>query len=134
MRNVFEFIRRNWIRFVVALALGLLVLLANLIIQTGNGSWSHLVFYVDGTFIGGAVLILFSLLVVVNIFGAFDIFSYMFARKRLEDGRKEDLYEYSTRKKEQRSKHKLVFLPYLSVGMSFLLISLILYFILKIKA
>lgn len=92
-------------------------------------SWTVIIGYCNGFFIAAFTLISIGLLAVLNLFGAFDIFSFYPGRKKKEDGTKESLYDYSTRKKEERGKFKLVFVPYISLGSVYLLVSLVLYFL-----
>lgn len=99
-----------------------IVLLYNLIHQ----NWGRLFYYIDGFFIAGASLICFGGLSFVNYQGGFDVFSYLFAKKKTVGG-KISLYDYSVMKKEKRMKNKWVFLPYLIVGFCFLSVALILY-------
>jgi len=91
------------------------------------GSWDSKMSYLNGSFISAATLISLSLLSVLTQFGTFNIFTFYFGRKVKENGHKEDLYEYSERKKESRKKYNFVFIPYLFFGLVFLIISLALY-------
>ena len=122
---IYYFFKNNWIRFLVAFLLGVVPVI---VYQAVNNTWTLPLGYCNGLFVSAFLLISISVLVVLNLFGAFDIFSFYINRKRTEEGRKEDLYEYSTRKKEERLKAKLVFLPYLIVGLLYLIASLIIYF------
>lgn len=129
MRNVLEFIQKNWIRFVVSLAIGLAISIIYMSVNTYLGSWKDIMFYCNATFIASFLLFAIGVLTLLNNFGGFDIFSFLIMRKPYNEARKENLYEYSERKKEERKKYKLVFLPYLIVCSLFLIASLILYFI-----
>lgn len=109
------------IRYVIALVVcG--ALSAAFIISKGN----YLMSYIDGFSAAGAVSILFGALVLVTNLGAFDMFSYSFAimRKANREFYK-DLYQYSQIKKEKRSKHFFTFVPYMVVGLLFIIIALI---------
>ncbi len=90
-----------------------------------NHSWQSVLGYCDGLFISGFSLVCFGCLSLINRLGGLEIFSYLFARKTTTTG-KEDLYTYSTRKKEERSKKGKVYLPYFIIGGIILLISMIL--------
>lgn len=126
MHKVFYFIAENWLRFLIGFLLGAtMIVVYNLI----NGSWDQPVGYCNGAFIGAFLLISIGALSVLNFFGAFDIFSFYALRKKKENGAKEDLYEYSTRKKDERSKHKLAFIPYIFWGFVLFCVSLVFYFL-----
>ena len=126
MQKILGFFAEYWVRFVVSLFIGLTVyVVSNAIFNT----WSLTIAHCNSCFIAGFVLVGISALAALNLFGAFDIFSFYFNRKKKENGDKEVLYDYSTRKKQERLKVKLAFLPYLLVGSLFLIASLILYFL-----
>jgi len=90
-----------------------------------NASWQSVIGYCNGLFISGFSLVCFGCLSIINRFGGFEIFSYLFARKNTATG-KEDLYTYSTRKRDERYKKGKVYLPYFIIGGIILLISMIL--------
>ena len=80
--------------------------------------------------LGGAVVALFGLLVLVVNLGALDTFGYGFNKMFSRDGgRYQDLVEYETVKKAKRSTKKFIFMPYLLVGLFFILVAGILYII-----
>ena len=81
--------------------------------------------YRDGATIGGFALIFFGLLLVLNHFGAFDIFNYFFQRKKKEDGSKEIYSEFVERKRIEKGRLNLSFLPYLIIGCLYILFSVI---------
>ena len=126
MHKILDFFVKHWVRFLISLVIGLIIGVVYLLISKG---WTLVIAYCNATFIAGFVLFAISVLVVLNLFGAFDIFSFFFMRKKVESGAKENLYDYSTRKKEERNKFKLVFMPYLVVATLFLIVSLILFFL-----
>ena len=99
----------------------------NLVLQstTDVNIWAMLSSYRDGATIGGFALFFFGLLLILSHFGAFDIFSFMFARKKKEDGSKEIYSEYVERKRMEKGHLNLFFLPYLIVGSLYLLFSVI---------
>ena len=126
MLKILSFFAENWVRFLVSILIGLGLMAA----YNGiSNTWTLIIGYCNGSFIAAFTLISISILIVLNLFGAFDIFSFYFRRKTNEEGKKEALYEYAARKKEERWKYKMVFLPYLVVGGLFLIASLILYFL-----
>ena len=123
---VLLFFKRHWIKFLVCILLGVgLMSLYN----TSAGRWDLIGSYSNGCFVAGAVLVLLGLLSVVTNFGAFNLASFYFNRKRIEEGgRKENYAEYTNRKEEERASYRLGFLPYMIVGVVYIAVSLILYF------
>jgi len=77
--------------------------------------------YVDALSVAGAVVLLLGLLGLVAHAGAFDIFGYSFSTfgKR----RYNDLYAFSNAKREKRGKSGWTFVPWIAVGIAFLLAS-----------
>lgn len=111
----------NWVRFLVSF----LIISACVVTYCAvNGGWTELIAYSNGLFIGGASAVLISALSVCSMFGAFDFVSYFAFRKRKENG-VEDYYEYSSRKRNEKMRNKLSFLPYLVFGLMSLLASII---------
>ena len=90
------------------------------------GRWNELINYINGSFVGGFVLIGVGGLSWCASVGAYDMFSYMFT-KRGPNGYKPTLYDYSQAKREKCKQNKLSFLPYIVVGAVFVIISLILF-------
>ncbi|MCQ2771925.1 MAG: DUF3899 domain-containing protein [Bacilli bacterium] len=121
-QTITNFFKYNWFRFLLAIALAAACLITYCVTYS---DWVSPIVYVNGLFIGGALCIGVSLMSVVLLFGFLDIFSYYFNRKTTENG-KEDLYEYSERKKSLRMKNPLNFLPYLFIGVVAIIISVIL--------
>ncbi len=103
--------RDNWYHFLIAF----LMCAAILIVDCALYGWTALINYANGLFIGGAVSILIGLLFVVTLFGGTDIFTFYLLRERTASG-KEDLYQYSKRKKTQRMKNPYSFVPYIIIG------------------
>lgn len=99
-----RFFKDYWVRFVVAVSIGITLFVVYLAAYSSAQSWVNIIFYCNATFLSGAVLFLFSLLTVLNYFGGFDIFSFYFMRKPHDDNRKENFYEYCERKKGERKK------------------------------
>ena len=133
MNKIGLFFKRNWIRFVVSLGIGLGLLAIYLVSYQNSDSvnvWTRPEYYRDGLFIAGMVVVFVGGLAIVSNFGIFDIFSYYPGRKKKEDGKKENFGDYVERKKAERSSDRnLFFLPYFIVGTLFLGASLILYFV-----
>ena len=102
--------------FLINVGLTLLVLLAR--------GFDLKIYYVDAFSVAGAVSILLGLFTWVVRAGMFDTVGYGFST--LLDHRKyRDLYEYSSRKKEKRSRRGGFFLPLFVMGLGFLGISLL---------
>lgn len=108
----------SWKRYAAALAFNMAVTLLVLYVR-GSGLRIH---YVDAFSVAGSVSILLGLLMWVASAGAFDTIGYGFSTLRSER-RYKDLYEYSIRKKEKRSRRGKPFLPIIVVGIVFLVIS-----------
>ena len=89
-----------------------------------RNTWNYIMYYSNGLFIGGFVMVSVGLLVLLNNFGAYDIWSYVFTRKRKKEGI--TLAEYSEIKAEARKKSRYTFVPFVTVGLFFILISAIL--------
>jgi len=104
-----------------------------MIYNSVNKTWAQLFGYCNGFFISGGSLLCIGVLVFCSNQGAFDIFSYLVRRKKLDSGAHEDLYQYSTRKKEERSKTSDSFVPYLFIGGIYLVIAVILNIIYAVK-
>ena len=126
MQKILGFFAEYWVRLIVSFFIGIVIYV---VYNSIKNSWIMLIEHCNACFIAGFVLVGISALAALNLFGAFDIFSFYFNRKKKENGDKEVLYDYSTRKKQERLKVKLAFLPYLLVGSLFLIASLILYFL-----
>ena len=125
MKKICEFLVDHWVRFLISFFIGVFSMLIYIAVKNG---WQSGINYVDGTFMSAAILIGIAALATLSLFGAFDIFSYFFGRKKKEDGKKEVLYEYAERKRLERGKQKLIFIPYLTFGVLFLVVSVILRF------
>ena len=128
MLKIGLFFKENWIRFLASLGVGLVLMTVyNVVLQSTNdvNAWVMLSSYRDGATIAGFSLIFFGLLLILGHFGAFDIFNFYFRRKKKEDGSKENYGEYVERKKMEKGRLNLYFLPYLIVGALFLLFSVI---------
>ncbi len=108
----------SWKRYIAALVLNIALTLLVLLIR----GFELKIYYVDAFSVAGAVSILLGLLFWITAAGAFDTIGYGFST--LSSNRKyKDLYEYTVGKKEKRSRQNRTFLPYIVVGVVFLLIS-----------
>lgn len=114
------------IRYIVSFVLSTCITVAYLF----STNFKILKCYADGMLAGGAFSVLFGLLVLVIYLGAFDTFAYGFKRIfNRTNGKYNDLVEYENVMKEKRSKNKFIFVPYLVVGVLFILVSIILFII-----
>ena len=118
-----ENLKKYYLKYIAGLIIGIGILCINNIIKE---KWDLIMYYVDGSFIAGMTLICVGGLSVCSYFGAYDVFAYMFT-KRLPDGTKPSLYEFSEERKDNRKKIKGKFIPYFVMGGVFLAIALILY-------
>lgn len=107
----------SWKRYIAAFVLNIVLTLLVLFLR----GFELKIYYVDAFSVAGAVSILLGLLFWITAAGAFDAIGYGFST--LGSRRDKDLYEYTVRKKEKRSRQKGAFLPYIVVGVLFLLIS-----------
>ena len=108
----------SWKRYIAALVLNIGLTLLVLFLR----GFELKIYYVDAFSVAGAVSILLGLLFWITAAGAFDTIGYGFSTLS-SNRRYKDLYEYTVRKKEKRSRQKGPFLPYIVVGVAFLLIS-----------
>ncbi len=82
--------------------------------------------YVDAFTISGAVTFLIGMLMLVWYYGAFDTFGYAFTNIFRDPGKRyKSLYDYCEIKTEKRQKGGYVFMPFIAVGLAFLLIGLL---------
>lgn len=82
--------------------------------------------YFDALTVSGAVTFLIGLLMLAWYFGAFDTFGFAFTNIFREPGQRyKSLYDYSEIKKEKRVKGGYVFIPFITVGLAFFLIGLL---------
>ena len=134
MNKISEFFAKNWLRMVISLGIGIaIVCLYNISYQNADkvNTWIDPVYYRDGTFLAGMIVVFIGGLAIVANFGIFDMFAFYFRRKKRENGKKENYGEYVERRNVERSSRKdLFFLSYFIVGALFLITSVILYFVL----
>lgn len=93
-----------------------------------NGYWTLPFLYCDGAFIAGGSLVCIAGLSLCTNLGAFDIFTFMGAKKRTVSG-KVTFYDYSEKKKEQRKVKRFNWVPYLIAGIIFIIFSLCMMFV-----
>ena len=151
MQKIKEFLRKNWLRMLIAFLVGIaLMALYNVLQQfmTSSGSsvdtegltpeqiaelnnqnkifpWNKLEYYRDGSFIAGMILLFVGGLAIVGKMGIFDIFSYYPGRKKKENGYKENYGEYVERKRYERSTRHMYYLSYFYISALFLVFSII---------
>lgn len=80
--------------------------------------------YIEAFSVAGAISVLFGMLLWVSSAGAFNMFGYAFSYFRA-NRRYKDLYEYTVAKQEKVAKQPKVYVPYIVVGLVFLMISYI---------
>ena len=107
------------IKYVVLVILGLLIFLANLLF---NG-FDYYTFYVGGVQIAGLSIILMGGLSMLGYYGAFDFWGYTFSKK-MEDGRRIPISEYTEQKRVKRHNKNIPFTPYFLVGVIYLITSM----------
>lgn len=106
--------KRYTAAFLINVGLTLLVLFAR--------GFDLKIYYVDAFSVAGAVSILLGLFTWVVRAGMFDTVGYGFSTLR-DHGKYRDFYEYSSGKKEKRSRRGGFTLPLLVIGLGFLGIS-----------
>ena len=109
---------RSWKRYAAALVMNIAVTLVVLFVR----GFELKIYYVDAFSVAGGVSILLGLLMWIADAGAFDTISYGFSALSAQRKYK-DLYEYSMKKKETRSRRRGHFLSFVIVGFGFLGIS-----------
>ncbi|MCR4621303.1 MAG: DUF3899 domain-containing protein [Clostridiales bacterium] len=114
--------RHHWGHYLAAALIGAAVALAVLF----QSSFSELFSYYSALTTAGAVCILLGLLFCVSYNGTFDVFGYAFAQ--FGSHRYENLLDYSRIKAEKRSKRGWTFMPWISVGVVFTALGLLLRF------
>lgn len=117
-----EKIKAPWYKYLILFLIGLLFMLIK--VATSN-AWHLILFYMDGAYIGGAILILLGAMSIVTNQGAFNMFSYL-GSKLGKDGRKLTYGEYVALKAEQRTSKRWYFFPYFLMGAIYLIIGTIL--------
>ena len=117
-----SYLRNHWIKILVCFLIGTIAMVIALAAKNG---WTSMTAYSDACFIAAAILLGVGVLAIVNNFGGFDLFQYYFRRHRTEEG-PEDFGTYVTRKGEERVKLRWGFLPYIVIGIAYLIPSIVL--------
>ena len=120
---VANFFKAFWIRIVIGVVLALALYFTYLGIKNG---WNMIALQCDACFMGGLVTFGVGGLCLVLNLGGFDIFTYLPGRRKQMNGIKEDMYAYSKRKKEERSRNTFAFLAYFIAATPFLLAAVVL--------
>lgn len=105
-------IKQYWKKYILCLVYGIVIMVINNTIQS---CWDKMVVYANGAFIAGGSLLCYGGLSLCSLFGAYDIFSYMGAKKG-PNGVKPSFYDYTLMKNERRKEKKYAFLPYFITG------------------
>lgn len=113
------------IKYIVSLVVSLLLMVLYCAIRN---TWSSPMMYSNGLFIGGFTMVSVGLLNLLNNFGAYDMWAYVFTRKRKKEGI--TLAEYSEIKAEERKKTRFSFVPFVTVGLFAIIVSAIILIIL----
>lgn len=114
----------SWLRYLLSFLFTVLVIVTYNITK----GWDKMIYYIDALFIAGFALICISGLSIVNYFGAFDIFTHLFAKPN-ENNKKPSFYEYSLEKSASRKEHRFNFVPYAVIGFLSIILSIILFYI-----
>ncbi len=118
---MFAKIKSPWYKYLILTIVGILLIIISV---ATHDAWTIYIYYTDGFLLAGVVLILLGGLSFVTSQGAFDIFSYL-GTKRSNNGKKLTLAEYSEVMREERQNKGYVFMPYILVGISFLVVGII---------
>jgi len=105
------------------IALGINVFFTLLVLFI-NG-FDYLIYYVNALGVAGGVSFFFGVLLWLSSAGAFTTFGYAFSYFRAERKYK-DLYEYTQAKEKKVARQNKIQIPYILVGLVFLMASLIL--------
>ena len=116
----FHSLKKYCILFVVACILVLIGLLLN--------GFEYAIYYVNSFFVAGFSMVCFGGLSIINYFGGYDFMSYAFS-KRNPDGTKIQYSTYIENKESKRKVKNLPFGPYFVVGIIFIIISLVIYWV-----
>ena len=129
-----RFLKKQWLRILICfLVVASCIVVYNIFNSYENqdtgvsfNAWKSPIAYSNALFIGGLTTIGIGGLSLVSKAGGFDIYSYMVAAKRKENGKKETLYDYSERMSVKRKKRKFEWAIYFSFGILEVIISLLL--------
>lgn len=108
----------SWKRYAAALLVNVGLTILVLLLR----GFDLKIYYVDAFSVAGGVSILLGMFSCVVRAGAFDTIGYGFSTLR-SDRRDKDLYEYTNRKREQRSRQGRGYLSFFVIGLVFLGIS-----------
>lgn len=121
MKKILAHLSNNCKSYIVAFVISFLICLAYLLYVGFN----QYIFYVNATAFAGLILFFISLLLLVGNLGAFDIFTYSFIK--VTNRKKYDsMADFIEDKSVTRAKNKYFFVPFLSVSLFFILISILL--------
>ena len=112
--------RHSWKQYAAAAVMAVLIALL-LLLRDG---FSLRISYYNALSTAGAATLFMGLLLMTAYFGIFDVFGYSFSTLR-KQRRYKDLYEYGEAKREKRRHGDLFFLPWIIVGVAFLLSGLL---------
>ena len=115
------------IRYIVSLGIMVTFVVLYRIIQRDFfiSTYSKLVYYSNAFFLAGLIVLCTGLFVLVDIFGGFNIFRYMFVRKNV-NGTKKTLQDYNLEREEKTKFKHFIYIPYLVVATIGLIISVLL--------
>ena len=120
-----NFFKEYGIKLIVNFFSAIAIIVIYLAINYQSHSFTSLLFYTNGFFSSGFIFICFAGLSLVNNMGGFDIFTYSFSYV-FSKTHNTNLREYSENKDLTRSKKKKNYLPYLVIGILFVIIGVIL--------
>ncbi len=122
MKFIKKLFINSWIRYLVSFVIGLIIA----VIYLSLNGFKYFYNYVNAISTAGISLIFIGLLSLVSYLGAFYAFGYGFSQIFGNKSNYKDLYDYTTRKIEIRKRKNFIFMPYIIVGIIFVIISLIL--------
>ena len=122
MKFIKKLFINSWIRYLVSFVIGLIIA----VIYLSLNGFKYFYNYVNAISTAGISLIFIGLLSLVSYLGAFYAFGYGFSQICGNKSNYKDLYDYTTRKIEIRKRKNFIFMPYIIVGIIFVIISLIL--------
>lgn len=86
----------------------------------------------DAIISGGLLIMFLGLLFLCAYFGAFDTFAYAFSARRGNEKRKyDDLVDYTTSKQRERKLKDWFFMPYIVMGIIYMIIGFIINWIIR---
>ena len=122
MKFIKKLFINSWIRYLVSFVIGLIIA----VIYLSLNGFKYFYNYVNAISTAGISLIFIGLLSLVSYLGAFYAFGYGFSQIFGNKSNYKDLYDYTARKIEIRKRKNFIFMPYIIVGIIFVIISLIL--------